>query len=224
MLIYEKQSLIYSNPLKSESDLQGFILEGEAKISITENGLLLENALDEALGQKSNFVYWCNEDFSGDIEISWKFKPLREPGLAIMFFHALGLNGEDIFSPKLPKRTGEYDMYHSGEINCYHISYFRRKWETERNFHTCNLRKSKGFHLVAQGADPIPDVADCKDFYEIKIAKKGADIAFFIDNLPIFEWSDDGALGAPPQNGKIGFRQMAPLAAVYSDLTVYAIK
>jgi len=223
MLTYQRKELIYSNKLRKESDLDGFVLEGQAKVSVSEKGMLMENALDEELGQKSNFVLWCGENFDGDIEISWKFKPLREPGLAIMFFNALGLNGEDIFDDKLTKRTGEYDMYHSGEINCYHVSYFRRKWETERCFHTCNLRKSKGFHLVAQGADPIPDVPDCKEYYEIKIAKKGNDIAFFIDDLLIFEWHDDGSLGTPPQRGKIGFRQMAPLSALYWDLEVYSI-
>ena len=226
MQLQQERKLIYSNPLKCEADIKGFTLEGDAKISFTDGafkGMLLENALDEKLGQKSNFVFWCGEDFGGDMEISWNFKPLREPGLAIMFFNALGLDGEDIFAPSLPKRTGEYDMYHSGGINCYHISYFRRKWAEERAFHTCNLRKSKGFHLAAQGADPIPDIPDCKDFYKIKIVNSKGTISFLIDDLPIFQWHDDGSLGTPPQRGKIGFRQMAPLAAVYSDLEVYSI-
>jgi hypothetical protein len=223
MFDYARKELIYENPLRSGDDLREFILEGSAKVTATERGMLMENALDEGLGQKSNFVYWLNRDFGGDMEISWKFTPIREPGLAIMFFNALGLCGGDIFDAALPKRTGEYDQYHSGAINCYHVSYFRRKWAEERGFHTCNLRKSKGFHLVAQGADPIPNVDDCKEFYEITIVKKGADIRFLVDELPIFQWRDDGSLGAPPQSGKIGFRQMAPLAAVYADLRVFSI-
>lgn len=35
-------------------------------------------------------------------------------------------------------------------------SCYRRKQRSERAFRTCNLRKSKGFYLVKQGADPIP--------------------------------------------------------------------
>jgi len=222
-MIYKRQSLLYKNDLKSAADVADFVLEGSAQVSFNDAGMVLENVLDESLGQKSNFVFWCPHDFEGDIEISWKFRPIKEPGLAIMFFHALGLNGASIFSESLQKRTGEYDLYHSGDINAYHISYFRRKWDTERCFHTCNLRKSKGFHLVAQGADPIPDVDDCKEFYEIKIANKGSRVAFFIDDLLIFTYDDDASLGAVLKKGKIGFRQMAPLKAVYFDLQVYRI-
>ena len=224
MLKYQKKELLYENPLSHENSVKDFVLEGQAKVSFQDERMLLENAVDEDLGQKSNFVYWCPIDFSGDIEISWKFKPLREPGLAIMFFSALGIDGEDIFCKSLPSRTGEYDQYHSGAINCYHISYFRRRWPEEREFHTCNLRKSKGFHLVAQGADPLPGTLDAKDSYEIKIVKLGSDIGFYIDELPIFQWHDDGNLGAVLDKGKIGFRQMAPLAALYSDLRVYRVQ
>ena len=221
MLEYVRKDLLYENPLSCEDCIKGFVLEGQAKISFSGGRMLMENALDESLGQGSNFVLWCPEDFTGDIEISWRFKPLREPGLAIMFFSALGLGGEDIFS--LPGRTGEYDQYHSGGINCYHVSYFRRRWPQEREFHTCNLRKSKGFHLVAQGADPLPGVEDAKEDYEILIVKLGSDIGFYIDGLLIFEWHDNGALGPVLEVGKIGFRQMAPLVAAYSDLRVYRV-
>lgn len=213
--------LLYHNPLNHPDCVKDFVLEGEAKVSFPNGKMLLENALDEELGQKSNFVFWCPENFGGNMQISWKFRPLREPGLAIMFFNAIGLGGEDIFDPALPKRTGEYPMYHSGEINCYHISYFRRRWQEEREFHTCNLRKSRGFHLVALGADPLPGVDDAKDEYEIKIVVYNHHIHFYVDNLLIFSWHDNGELGTPPASGKIGFRQMAPLAAEYSDLKVY---
>lgn len=223
MLNYTKANLIYENPLNTPDTVKDFILEGEAKISFPNGKMQLENALDEGLGQKSNFVFWCPQNFGGNMEISWKFKPLREPGLAIMFFNATGLNSEDIFSPSLPKRTGEYPMYHSGEINCYHISYFRRRWQEEREFHTCNLRKSKGFHLVALGADPIPSVEDSKSEYEIKVVVLDNNIEFFVDDLPIFSWYDNSELGAPSTHGKIGFRQMAPLTAQYWDLKIYEI-
>ena len=224
MQTYNLGKLLYHNPLNHPDCVKDFILEGEAKVSFPNDKMQLENALDEGLGQKSNFVFWCPQDFGGNMQISWKFRPLREPGLAIMFFNAIGLNGQDIFAPTLPKRTSEYPMYHSGEINCYHISYFRRRWQEEREFHTCNLRKSKGFHLVALGADPIPGVDDAKEEYEIKIAVHNSHIHFYVDNLPIFNWHDSGELGTPPTCGKIGFRQMAPLAAEYSDLKVYEIR
>lgn len=47
---------------------------------------------------------------------------------------------------------------------------------------------------------------------------------FFIDELNIFSWQDDGnEYGKVLDGGKIGFRQMAPLIGEYSDLKVYSL-
>jgi len=91
----------------------------------------------------------------------------------------------------------------------------------ERAFHTCNLRKSYGFHMVAQGADPIPPVADATPPYRIQVIKCGAEVAFSINELPIFNWRDDGiSYGPVLGGGKIGLRQMAPLVGEYANLIV----
>jgi len=217
------KKLLYQNPLASPADIAGFRLEGQAQASFDAGVMEMKNSLDPSLGQKANFVLWCPEEFPGDIEISWQFSPVKEPGLCIMFFAARGLGGQDLFAQALQKRDGEYHQYHSGDINCYHVAYFRRMWEDERCFHTCNLRKSKGFHLVCQGGDPLPNVEDSKGFYHIKIAKKDRNIRFYIDDLLIFDYMDDGSLGDVLGGGKIGFRQMAPLVGRYRDLKVYEI-
>ena len=78
-------------------------------------------------GQAANFVFWCPEDFPADIAVTWDFWPVREPGLCILFFSALGRGGEDIFDSSLAPRAGEYKQYHSSDINALHVSYFRRK-------------------------------------------------------------------------------------------------
>ncbi|WP_326116551.1 DUF1961 family protein [Paenibacillus alginolyticus] len=52
----------------------------------------------------------------------------------------------------------------------------------ERSFHTCNLRKSYGFHLVSQGGDPIPSVSDAKGPYRMKLFKSERDILFAIND------------------------------------------
>lgn len=218
-----KGKLIYENRLSCEKDIEGFIMEGSAEVYFENGRMRMKNSLNEELGQKANFVYWCPETFPDNIIIEWKFRPVEEPGLAILFFSAMGVGGEDIFDERLQKRDGQYNLYHSGDINAYHISYFRRKWEEERSFHTCNLRKSKGFHLAAQGADPIPDTKDCKDFYDMRAVKYKNTVAFYIDGLEIFKWTDDGeAYGKVLTGGKIGFRQMAPLIGEYSDLRIFS--
>ncbi len=216
--------LIYDNPLQSENDIQGFRLEGEADLSFPSQRMRLGNQMDAREGQKSNFVFWCPENFPSDIVVTWDFWPIREPGLCMLFFSAMGIDGDDIFDPKLAHRTGMYDQYHHGDMNAYHVSYYRRRWEEERAFHTCNLRKSYGFHLVAQGADPIPDVADAQGPYRITLIKHGVEIIFMINDLTIFHWHDDKSFyGKSLGGGKIGFRQMAPFIAEYANLKVYGI-
>lgn len=219
---YKIGERIYYNPLACEKDVEGFVMEGQAQVYFENGKMRMKNALNEELGQKSNFVYWCPVDFPENIAITWEFKPISEPGLAIMFFAAKGCGGEDLFDKSLAPRDGQYNLYHSGDINAYHVSYFRRKWEEERAFHTCNLRKSKGFHLVVQGADPIPDAADANKSYKIKVVKHRGNVIFYIDDLEIFNWVDDGVTyGEVLGGGKIGFRQMAPLIGEYSELEVF---
>ena len=220
----ERRNLLYENPLAAPGDVKNFTLEGRADIAFPQGALRLSGVLDPALGQKANYVFWCPVEFPDNIEISWEFRPVMEPGLSILFFAARGRRGEDLFSEALQTRTGEYEQYHSGDIDCLHVSYFRRLWESERSFHTCNLRKSYGFHLVAQGADPLPDAVDAKGFYHLRLVKKQGFVAFWMENLPIFAWQDDGkTTGKCLGGGKIGFRQMAPLVAEYRNLTVTEI-
>ncbi|MEK4063447.1 MULTISPECIES: DUF1961 family protein [unclassified Paenibacillus] len=221
-LIPEAWLPIYHNPLASTSDIAGFQMEGEGALSFPLQRMRLESTISAEAGQKANVVLWCPEEFPADIAVSWKFRPLREPGLAILFIAAKGKGGKDLFDPALARRTGEYDQYHHGQMDTYHISYFRRRWVEEREFHTCNLRKSYGFHLVAQGADPLPSVSDMTESYRMLVVKRGPVLSFAINELPVFTWIDDGDTYGPLlTGGKMGFRQMAPLIAEYSDLTVY---
>lgn len=220
----ESATLVYENALACPDDIRSFILEGEAKISFEQGHMRMQNTLPRSLGQKANFVLWCPITFPADILIQWEFRPLSDIGLCMLFFAANGLDGKDLFDPSLAPRTGEYVQYYDGDINAFHISYFRRKEPDERVFHTCNLRKSKGFHLVAQGADPIPGADDIKNFYQITLKKQAGQIQFFINGLSIFSYQDDGHTYGPLLgSGKIGFRQLAPLTAEYRNFKVYSL-
>jgi len=216
---------LYSNSLATERDVRGFRLEGDAAITFPNNRLRMTSLRDPKEGQAANFVYWCPEDFPSDIEVTWEFSAIKEPGLSILFFAATGRNGEDIFDARLKPRNGPYDQYHHGDIDALHISYFRRREPEERAFHTCNLRKSYGFNLVAQGADPIPSVEDAQNPYAIRLVKFRGMIDLFINNLPILQWIDDGQrYGKILGGGKIGFRQMAPFIAEYGNFVVRALE
>ena len=217
-----KGKLIYENPLAREEDLKDFVLEGKARMSFPEGRLRLENAESETLGQKANYVLWCRETFPADFLLEIDFLPVREPGLAMLFFSAAGRDGRDLFDPDLSPRTGEYIQYHHGDINAFHLSFFRRKEKDERSFHTCNLRKSYGFYLVAQGADPIPDAADAEDMYRLTLMKCGPEIRFAVNGLEVLTFRDDGeSYGALLGGGCIGLRQLAPMIGEYAHLRIY---
>ena len=223
--VFKNATLIYENGLSCEENLKGFRLEGNAKITFPNGRMRMENEMDVTLGQKANYVLWCPEEFPSDVYIEWDFLPIREPGLCILFFAAKGRNGETLFSETLSERTGEYVQYHHGDINAFHVSYFRRKEPDERAFHTCNLRKSYGFHLVAQGGDPIPDADEVEQPYKIGVLKKGTEVRFYINEMEIFCFEDDGeTYGELLTGGKIGFRQLAPLVAEYANLKVFRVE
>lgn len=214
--------LLYSNPLAGPADVSGWMAEGPLSLESHNGALELSGSLDdEEFGDHAHWTFWCPEEFPDGIRISWEFLPLAEPGLAMLFFSALGHGGRDLFSADLAPRTGYYPQYHSGDIDALHVSYFRHKYESERAFRTCNLRKSAGFELVAQGADPLPPAGDAVDFYRMEVLKDGPRVAFSINGLPLIEWSDgsDKVLG----RGRVGFRQMAPLKAAYRNFTVEKI-
>jgi hypothetical protein len=225
MLLFEKTELLYENPLSGPKDTETFVMEGQGAVSFPMGRMRLDHLADPGEGQKANIVFWCPEVFPDHIAIEWEFWPIREPGLCILFFAAAGKEGENVLDPRLSRRTGEYDQYHHGDIHALHVSYFRRRYEQERAFHTCNLRKSYGFHMVAQGADPIPSVPDAQPPYSVQLVKSGPDVLFSINGLEIFHWTDDGTSYGPIlEGGQIGFRQMAPLIAEYANLRVHRIR
>lgn len=211
--------ILYRNPLAGPHDVAGWVTEGPLRLGSHGGALELSGSLDDReFGDHAHWTFWCPEEFPDGIRISWDFLPLAEPGLAMLFFAAAGHGGQDLFSPALTPRTGYYPQYHSGDIDALHVSYFRHKYASERAFRTCNLRKSAGFELVAQGADPLPPTEDATDFYRLEVVKDGPLVEFSINGLLLFEWRDssDKVLGG----GRIGFRQMAPLRGAYRNLVV----
>jgi hypothetical protein len=234
---HQTGTTLYENPLARPEDVRGFIMEGPGAVSFPRGRMRLESTqdpgpdTDQAANQRANLVFWCPEVFPDHIEISWEFTPLHEPGLAILFFAAVGRDGKDLFDPSLAPRTGPYEQYHHGDIHALHVSYFRRRYAHERAFHLCNLRKSYGFHMVAQGADPIPPVRDAVGPYQMTVTQCGRAVTVRIrgvsdwqPELEVLRWADDGAAyGSVLGGGRIGFRQMAPLVAEYANLRVCAI-
>ncbi|CAM4488010.1 DUF1961 family protein [Paenibacillus tarimensis] len=219
--------LLYENSLARPEDAEGFVMEGDGVATFPRGRMRLESIRSPEDGQAANIVYWCPVTFPGRIVIRWDFYPVHAEGLAMMFFAAAGSGGEDLFDPRLPARNGPYDEYRYGSMNAYHISYFRKSRPEERRLQTCNLRKSRGFHLLAQGADPLPAVPPGSGLwgpYRMQIVKSGGALSFSMDDIQLFSCMDTGSgYGPVLGEGKIGFRQMAPLIAEYANLRVYEL-
>jgi hypothetical protein len=133
--------------------------------------------------------------------------------LAIVFFCARGRTGEDIFDPRLAPRDGTFAHYHSGDLNCYHISYFAGARGT------ANLRKNHGFHLIQEKPDLVAV------WRHLQLVRVGPRIRLSVDGQPCIDWVDDGTIGGPSLGGgKLGFRQMNHLLwGEYANLRVYGL-
>ncbi|MFO7870440.1 MAG: DUF1961 family protein [Kiritimatiellia bacterium] len=226
MTEFKEKELLYENGLGCSGDISSWRVEGEAAITFPRGRMRMENAKDrdKETGIHGNFILWCNRSFPDHIAVRWDFRPLTDRGLAMIWIAAGGRKGEDLFDPALAERDGDYPQYHHGDINALHGSYFRRN-PSEIPFRTCNLRKSYGFHMVCQGADPLPDSAYATGFYRMEVIKSGRHFRFSINNLLIYHWVDDGeSYGPVLEGGKIGFRQMAGLIADYGNLEVWSVE
>lgn len=214
-------AVLYQTALTCPDDVVDWAVEGPLLTSFPAGRLRMESSADPEDGQAANFVAWLPVEHPGNVRISYDFRPLREPGLAMIFWAARGRDGQSIHAPHLPQRTGQYEQYHSGAIDAYHLSYYRRMWASERSLHTCNVRKSHGFHLVAQGPDPLPAVLDADRDYRIELTWVDGTVEFSIEGITALRWRDDATVGGPARSGgAIGLRQMAPMIAEYANLLV----
>lgn len=223
-MAFETGETLYKNPLSSHEDIEDWVIEssseGHPAITFPHGRMRLESDV--------HFLLWCPQDFPDNIAVSWEFEPRRDDGLAMIWIAAKGRDGEDLFDPSLAERSGSYPEYFDGDINALHAAYFRRNAHgeplEERSFQTSHLRKSHGFHLVADAGDPIPSVRDVVEPYRMEVIKYGPYFRFSINELTILEWYDDGSKGPILEDGKIGFRQMAGLIADYGNLKVKEVK
>ncbi|WP_415378863.1 DUF1961 family protein [Halosimplex sp. TS25] len=222
MLEYETHDRLYENPLAGPADVADFVLEGDAAVTFPHGRLRLESERRDG----PQFVYWCPQSFPDGIAVSWEFWPVAARGLSTFFFAAEGRDGEDLLDPELADRAGAHEAYTAGDIDALHASYYRRHADdgADGGLRTVTLRKSRGEHLVARGADPIPDAPVADPPYEITVVKDASHVALSVDDLPVLSWTDDERTGPALRGGKIGFRQTAPLIGEYANLTVDRIE
>lgn len=213
---------VYSTNFESEAILEDWQLEGGWQANIIDGSLLLESKPSSGEMNRSNdhLVFWLKKEIPGNFLMEFKVRPVnKKEGLNIVFFNARGKNGKSIFDPSLSKRTGIFNQYIRGDINNYHISY----WASDRQF--SNMRKNKGFKLVASGKDYITQSQPYK-FNKIQIYKRDNHILLAVDGIIALAFDDDGTTFGPAytHSGWIGLRQMGHTQRCeYRRLAIYPI-
>ncbi|HEX7009991.1 MAG TPA: DUF1961 family protein, partial [Phycisphaeraceae bacterium] len=211
--------LIYDNPLSSPSDLAGWRMEGPGQVTFEQGAMILRSTRPD--GPNGNFVYWCDRDFPDHIRVEWEVQPVEDQGLCIIFFSAKGRHGEDIFDPSLAPRNGVFSQYHSGDINCYHISYYANAPDAPGRI-TINMRKNHGLYLVTNG--PAGIIPGSRAWHTVTLVKDGPRIQMGIDGKRVIDFFDDGQTYGPILGGgKIGLRQMQWTRMKYRNFRVYAL-
>lgn len=214
---------LYKTSFDDPSVLRNWRLEGGQRMSVVNGNLLLESDTKstQSEGNANHLVCWLTREMPADFLLEFTVRPKnRKQGLNIVFFNARGLNGGNIFEPPIKPRTGLFEQYHSSDLNCYHISY----WAGGRG--TANLRKNKGFHLVAEGKDLVYD-GKPGAFQTIRIYKRGGRIRLMVDDVLALSYDDDGKTWGPvhTHSGWIGLRQMAHThSCEYGYLVVCPLK
>jgi hypothetical protein len=212
-----------ANPADAEKD---WIMEGGGIATWGDGYLRLASKHYTPTRSKietDHFVYWLRRDFPADLAVEWEFLfpswEISPNGLAIIFLSAQGIHGEDLFNPGLARREGIFERYHSGDIRCYHLSYFAGRRGT------ANLRKNAGFHLAVSGVDLVSHGGP-ERWHQLRLTHFGPELALTVDGQPCLLWTDDGVTYGPILGGgKIGLRQQNDLRyGEYRNLRVYALE
>ena len=214
---------VYQTAFDDAGAIRDWRLEGGKSMSVADGKLVLESAAGSVRSETAanHLVCWLKKEVPADFLLEFSVRPQdRKQGLNIVFFNARGLDGENIFAPSLAPRNGLFKQYHSGDLNNYHISY----WAGDRS--TANVRKNRGFHLVAAGPDLVVG-APPEAFQTVRLYKRGGQIRLTVDDVISVAYDDDGRTYGPvwAHSGWLGLRQMAhTVRCEYDFLNIFPLK
>ncbi len=214
----KKGKLIYENRLANPNDIKNWVMEGPGVTEFNESWMHIYSPKE-----KDHHVFWCPEDFPTNFIAEWELQNQEtDAGLCIIFFSALGNNGESIFDPTFPKRDGTFKQYTKSKyFNNYHISYYANGKDT-RAKEVAHLRKNSGFKKVQIGESGIS--VESTGIHKMRLVKVGAHITCFVDGRKIIDWTDDREKYGPVlKGGKIAFRQMKWTHFRYRNFKVWEL-
>ena len=201
-LIEPKGNVLYEEKF---ADLKSWRHEGGHKLLLDkdEPGALRLECIGSGQGKKGTQAF-CLTDFPDGIAVEFDFKALTKKGLLLCFVAMKGINGEDMFDPKQPKREGIFNDYvRNPKLRSYHVSISRYG---DKGIHTgvSNFRRNPGLNLMGQGPDLCKEI---KTWYRVRIVKDGGHVQLGVDGKLAHEFTDPQTLDTPmPGSGKVGFR------------------
>lgn len=214
---------VYRTEFSDPAALRDWVLEGGKSMRIEAGKLVLESTPhpDPAELSLNHLVAWLKREIPADFLLEFTVRPQnKQKGLNIVFFSTRGTGGQSIFDPSLAPRDGLFRLYHSGDLNGYHVSY----WAPPRP--TTHIRKNRGFHLVAASDRDVIATAPAETFETVRIYKRGPMIRVLVGDTVLVAWDDDGKQFGPAHlhAGWIGLRQMGhTIKCEYDSLAVYPL-
>lgn len=203
----DKGELLYQSSMSDKRSVTNWVMEGNARVKFSGGWMEMFSP-----DRSEHHVFWSPQDFPDSFIATWEVQNLAtDAGLLIVFFAAIGEQGEDIFAPTLPARDGTFTQYTNGSIKSYHISYYANVAHEPGREHA-NLRKNNTFSLLQSGSEGIPTKSTA--IHNITLIKQRAHIRLLIDGRGVIDYVDNQPLingvdtGGPLAGGKIGFRQM----------------
>lgn len=220
-LIEPRGRVLFEEPFKN---LENWRHEGGGKLVLDpgQPGTLRLECVGSRQGSRGTQAF-CLTDFPDGIAVEYDIKVLTKKGLVLTFIATRGIDGEDMFDPRQPKRQGIFDDYvRNPKLRSYHVSISRYG---DKGEHTgvSNWRRNPGLHLMGQGADLCKEI---NRWYRVRIVKDGGRLQLGVDGVLAHEFTDPGELKTPmPDSGKVGFRAIgADVRALIRNFKVTALR
>lgn len=195
-----------------------WVLEGSGR-AFTKDGHL------HLVGEEksSNLDLWCTQPLPADFLLEFDFTP-GDPnsGLCIIWFCATGPEGQSVFAPSMPKRQAVWPRYHTGQLQCYHTSFWAIEPWNSLPRGTSNLRKNPGHRLVSIGRDNIAGQGPGP--HRVRLMRMGNRIQLETNGKLSVQWEDGGEYGPPWPGGYFALHHMYHTgSASYSNLKAYRL-
>lgn len=209
--------------LVEASDPASWVHEGVGSIEATADGAVRLTCRGSRQGQEGCMAF-LRQPLPDQIAVEYTLTVKSRGGLIINYLALRGVNGEDLFDPRLPKRTGIMPNYWATQwgLQSYHVSICRFN---DRGQHTgtSNWRRNPGARLVGHGEDPIREIDRA---YRVRITKDRGHGQLFVDGVFAHGFVDHATnLGPIPDHGRFGFRLVGQnVVAEFRDLSVRRIE